>query len=677
MAYVFHKLEEKIFKRCDEKLLKTLTYFYNISYKKCSKYKECMNPVFENLGECALHCSSTNITKKNKNKHARHFNLLLREYIFYMIRGLVFENNFKDIPDSNYVKSIYYSAMKPSIFIENKKLKDILNSKEICIKNIIFPSSTIGFHSCDYILKEFKKIQFESCIFNDNLIVEENFRYYEGCAFNNNIEIKADTEYLHTKDKKDVSYSPALSSLDEDEYRYKECVFKKDVSILGQEKINYIYYKLFRNCDFKKNVNIENIKIRSDFINISNIFEYIKIIGNKYKYEELICKYKNIYSLNDIFIKNCNFDSSFKFNGIDIDYIEKNKKDMDNYNVNLSSEIKDIFSINSLIIKETKFNEKFELKNCTVININFEDSNIKGIFDVYKSSFVKARFFKSIFEEFAAFEYVVFGDGFIKNKTDFIYVTFKDFSNFRDTYFRSGLNFSRANMKQDPNFLNAKLDENFTDRETLRIIKNSFEKVNNKIESNRFFIYEMNSYKQENEKYISDVLTKFIVSKNSFFAIFLMCIMLFVYFVFGLIATPIILLLTVFRVVFKSSLGLIFTYIILMANQSISGFGKSYIRPIVIFLFSIVFYTYILEVHKGIFSEKLVSEYIVSLRSFVTKDWFVCLSEFLNACAANVPLFSKALEKKSGVEFISLIFFIWFGILTWQIIVSVKRNTQH
>lgn len=90
-----------------------------------------------------------------------------------------------------------------------------------------------------------------------------------------------------------------------------------------------------------------------------------------------------------------------------------------------------------------------------------------------------------------------------------------------------------------------------------------------------------------------------------------------------------------------------------------------------IFLFSIGLYTYIERVHKSIFEGNS------SLKGFLTQDWVVLISDFLNDCALNVPLFSKALENKSGIEFISLLFFIWFGILTWQIIVAVKRNTQH
>lgn len=129
--------------------------------------------------------------------------------------------------------------------------------------------------------------------------------------------------------------------------------------------------------------------------------------------------------------------------------------------------------------------------------------------------------------------------------------------------------------------------------------------------------------------------------------------------------------------IFKNVMNAFSKKFVLSTNYYISRFGESYIQPFIIFLFSVGIYTGILEVHKDIFSGETIARYVVPLRNFVTQDWFVSLSEILNACAANVPLFSKALEKKSGIEFISLLFFIWFGILTWQIIIAVKRNTQH
>ena len=645
------------------------------NYKECDKFEMCKNPVFENTGKCALHCLDEEI--ENRKDYLSNFSNLFMVYLFEKLKGIDInkKDGLQNFVKNTILSNTVLSDLKLDKFKENEDLKDIINHSSLCIDSICFPA-VVGNH----IIKEFKTVYFKSCIFKESLVTDESCVFYASCTFHEKIEIKADTEYLYTKDKKDISYSTTLSSLnedeDEDEYRYKECVFRKDVSISGKEKINYIYYKLFRNCDFEENVNIENIRIRSDFITISNIFEYIKIIGNKYEYKELICKYKSIYSLNEIFIKNCSFDSSFKINGVDIDYIEKNKKDMDSYNINLSNEIKDIFSVNSLIIKETKFNKKFELKNCNVTNINFEDSNIKGIFDVYKSFFIKARFFKSIFEEFAAFEYVVFGDGFIINKTDFIYVTFKDFSNFRDTNFQSGLNFSRANLKQEPNFLNVEVNTEYTDRETLRIIKNSFEKVNNKIEANKFFISEMKYYKINIKNDIVDKIPFFYRAKTILLVIIL-AITLFIFIKMWMASLAILLLLFIFTLIACIFLDGFSSYFVLCANYYISRFGESYIQPLMIFLCSIGIYTYILGVHEDIFSEEPIPQYVISLRKFVTQDWFISLSEFLNNCAANVPLFSKVLEKKSGIEFISIMFFIWFGILTWQIIIAVKRNTQH
>lgn len=394
--------------------------------------------------------------------------------------------------------------------------------------------------------------------------------------------------------------------------------------------------------------------------------------------------YKDIQYFEGIYIEKSEFDSNFKINGIDIDYVEeKLKKITNNYNIISIKEMYGIFNINILSIEETKFNKKFELKKCVVDDFNFKDSNIKGIFDVYRSSFIKSRFYKSIFEEFAAFEQVVFGDRKIENKTELIYTTFKDFSNFRNTIFKSGLSFSKANFKQEPNFLNTDINLKGTDRETLRIVKNSFEKNNNKIETNRFFIYEMNSYREEmKEEIYNNILYKKIIEannkiidyvadcNNSFFIIFFISIItsicIIFIFIFFLVRIPVF----IFNFI-CNNFNLYFKYLVVNINYFISGFGESYIRPVMIFLFSIGLYTYIERVHKSIFEGNS------SLKGFLTQDWVVLISDFLNDCALNVPLFSKALENKSGIEFISLLFFIWFGILTWQIIVAVKRNTQH
>lgn len=629
------------------------------TYEKCGKFEICKNPVFENTGACALHCLDEKI--ENTNSYLSEFHNLFMGYLFEKIKNInsiKSSNDHQKLIKTNALSSIRLEGLRFDSFKDNNDLKSVINDSNLLIEDVFFPGNITG-----YIIKEFQKVYFKNCIFRENLGFDKSCIFYSSCIFYEKIEIKADTEYLYTKDKKDISYSPVISSPNEDEYKYKECIFESDVSIIGQKKINYIYYRLFRNCDFKKNINIDNVKVRSDFITISDIFEYIKIIDSKYDYKDLICKYKNIYSFNDLSIKNCNFDSSFKINGIDIDYIEKNKKIMDNYNKDLSNEIKGIFSINSLIIEETKFDEKFELKNCIVKNINFEDSNIKGIFDVYKSSFIKAKFYKSIFEEFAAFEYVIFGDSLIENRTDFIYVTFKDFSNFRDTHFKSGLSFSRANLKQEPNFLNTKINAEYTDRETFRIIKNSFDDVGNKLEANKFFAEEMKAYKKELDgiklkeiEYVKSIkendrdikykkTEKYKGSRRS-------------------------------RWVFN-------------ANDFISEFGENYLRPIFILTISVVVYTVITLWNKYYFKKNPYFTswdwlnntswskwYFESHEYFLSCEGFDIFSGFWNELAINILPFRVFIKDRNGIEFISLFFYIWFAILIWQIIIAVKRHTQ-
>lgn len=644
---------------------------------------DCNNEKFDNSNKCTLHCSNDDINDRNRDAHKSKFYVDFHDYIFYKLEKSNSHKEYDSQEETAISENILFDAKKfdwtnvdETVYYKNRDFFELLKDESITFVDINFPDYVIHYLNGNIsILEKIGKVVFEKCRFRNFWESGSVNLFYEDCVFYNYLNIKVYEEYFNAEEDIKVKHS------NKKEYICKSCRFEGNVYIEGQgtsyTDTSYIPCKVFLDCQFMGNIELNNVKVGSVFISVSKVFKDVKRIENKEHHRELLIKYKNIYKFKDITLRDSEFDDSFKINGLDVDYLKDNRDKYEDSISDLIYEFEDISEINKISIKDTNFRKKFELKNVNVDNLNFSNSNVDGIFDVYKSSFIKAKFHKSIFKEFAAFEYVVFGDGKKENITDFIYTTFKDFSNFRNTIFKSGLNFSSANIKQEPNFLNTDISLVGTDRETLRIIKNSFEKVNNKIESNRFFIYEMNSYKQESEDCIVDGLSKFIVSKNSFFAIFLMCTMIFAYFGFGLIVIPILLLVIIFRIVFTSSLGLLFTYIILMANQCISGFGKSYIRPIVIFFISIVFYTYILQVHKNIFNEDLITGYAVLLRNFVTQDWFISLSKFLNACAANVPLFSKALENKDGIQFISLLFFIWFGILTWQIIVAVKRNTQH
>ncbi|MBH0065897.1 hypothetical protein [Psychrobacter sp. SZ93C1] len=566
----------------------------------------------------------------------------------------------RDKFDSNEI--ILLNKLKSHSLDFNYDILLLTEGIELNIDGINFPHDYEISKNIKYIIKNMYAVNWNGCAINFS--VDE---YMEISTFNNCVFIK--DFYL----RKDIIVSNIRKYYNN--FIFFECTFEKNVAV-GLEVIDRIEISkgLFLDCVFKKELKLENAEFNFPFFSNSELY-----VEDGFPCEE------HIRCIENVIIENCVFNSNFTMNGLDLEKI------IIKHNV---LRLENSLRIKEISIENSNFSKEFELKNVNVDNLNFSKSNVHGVFDVYKSCFINTRFYKVVFEEFATFEYVVFGDDSIDNRADFIYVTFNDFSNFRDTDFKSGLNFSGVNLKQEPNFLNAKVNVNYTDRETLRIIKNSFEKVNNKIESNRFFIHEMSSYREEvksmvhskivyvkiieyNKKIISCIDEKIdciVDFDNSIFVVFFIGVLtstlILFESIFFLLRMPII----IFRYVGNN---FNFKYLVLNINYFISRFGESYIRPIVIFLFSIGFYTYILKVHTDIFGEKPVEWYVALLRYCVTQDWFVSLSKFLNACAANVPLFSKALESKNGIQFISLLFFIWFGILTWQIIVAVKRNTQH
>ncbi|MBF0659632.1 hypothetical protein IPZ60_12850 [Psychrobacter sp. NG25] len=472
----------------------------------------------------------------------------------------------------------------------------LIEGVELIIDRVSFPSNYKISKKVEDIIKNIYSVKWNFCNITFDIT-----KYIERSEFN---------ECCFTKD---IFLQKSIPSINVKPYHenfiFFECVFEKDVTI-GWETIGRleIYKGLFLDCVFINNLKLFNTSFKFPFFSNSEFY-------SNTEYDDL-CVYPIRY-IKIIVIENCIFDSNFSINGIDLE------KSTDKVNVkNYLSNLKSSMFIEDLCIKNSKFNKKFELKYSSVKNIDFDNSNVDGIFDVYKSSFIKAKFRKSIFKEFAAFEYVVFGDGKKENITDFIYTTFKDFSNFRNTKFKSGLNFSSANIKQEPNFLNTNINLVGTDRETLRIIKNSFEKNNKKIEASRFFTYEMREYRKET-KWIKNPFRRFVLN----------------------------------------------------ANYVISGFGNNYVWPILILCASVALYVHLL-IHQN--------EWVIKTLNLVNiiggdraVSWFDTVTYYANEGSKVIIPFNKLLEAKQGFEFISLLFFIWFGVLIWQTVVAVKRNTQH
>lgn len=93
-------------------------------------------------------------------------------------------------------------------------------------------------------------------------------------------------------------------------------------------------------------------------------------------------------------------------------------------------------------------------------------------------------------------------------------------------------------------------------------------------------------------------------------------------------------------------------------NNFISEFGTSYLKPILLLIILFEVYIILLSYYGGAYS---LYGTIVQL-------------DMLNNLAKDFLLFSRFL--KAGFEFVSLIFYIFSGILIWQIAVAIKRHTQ-
>ncbi|TOG45348.1 hypothetical protein, partial [Vibrio parahaemolyticus] len=153
---------------------------------------------------------------------------------------------------------------------------------------------------------------------------------------------------------------------------------------------------------------------------------------------------------------------------------------------------------------------------------------------------------------------------------------------------------------------------NNTNRETLRIIKHSFDKVGNHIEANKYFSLEMERYKNDMEE------------------------------------EP------------WSQEKLVFSL-----NDKISKFGRSYFRPaFLIVILSLIFQAVIFS-YENNYLYKIYPDFNSQISSVVG---------FFNNVAISFMPFSKFLHK--GIEFISLLFYIMYATLIWQLVVSIKSHTR-
>ena len=261
------------------------------------------------------------------------------------------------------------------------------------------------------------------------------------------------------------------------------------------------------------------------------------------------------------------------------------------------------------------FKENFEFKHNNANIYEIVNSTFEQLSDCYKTRFQEFKIERSIIEHFAGFESCHFGkknNSRLKYQTKFTYATFLSFVIFRNTQFYSGLDLENINFRQPVNFLNTVISPQNTTRETFRIIKNSFDAVGNYIDANKFFAFELKQYRIE-------------LKRNGTFS----------------------------------------EKLIYFLNDKISGFGQSYFRPIFwmfvagglnAFIISLYEENYLYQIYRP--ANNLIS----------------FISSYANKFADAFPLVSRFLTE--GMEFVSLLFYIVFSVLLWQLIVAIKRHTK-
>ncbi|HEY9203194.1 MAG TPA: hypothetical protein VIM82_02570 [Sulfurimonas sp.] len=264
------------------------------------------------------------------------------------------------------------------------------------------------------------------------------------------------------------------------------------------------YFEI-KNCIFKGNVEVSIINPTNNVKWINCIFEKDLIIKSPQSVEKMHKISSFILEggkVNNLIIDNIT--ANFKF------YINPQEK-----------KYKSSIEITNLKISDSKFIENFKLHHAIVKKVEIEDVDFEQNADFFKSVFHEGVMEEVIKEKtkkgdigFKAINFkklALFGDTEFHKKLIFKYVTFEGHNHFKSAKLYKGLDLEYTNVQQEINFYGIEiLDKTTTSQETYRIIKNQFEKLNNKIEANKYHALEL-------EQHRKDIKTKILTDFKSFF----------------------------------------------------------------------------------------------------------------------------------------------------------------
>jgi len=278
--------------------------------------------------------------------------------------------------------------------------------------------------------------------------------------------------------------------------------------------------------------------------------------------------------------------------------------------------------------KSNIFNHLFLFENCTV----YKKIEFKNIIFNSTTSFIETSFYGDFDLVHSKFESLALFNDIKINKFKIDNTFFKDEANF--------LNIKNKDEKKLKSI-------NIENRETARIIKHSFEKIDNIIEANKFYALEM----QKREEELKDKNN----NENSFFD-------LIVFKIHGVTSNyaqnyllPIFWIIT-----FGIASALINFYSIKEHLSIVSLFKLIYIFPLISWLY------YMVEQNQfSTWKSFLFSIYLYYI--FVTKDFF------LSFMVTSINPFSKI---SADINISQLIIKIIMAYLIYQFIISIRQNTR-
>ena len=521
---------------------------------------ECQREACQSENKCILHCDKGEYSNERPTKLRLFYDALIDEIVTQIFEidgqdGNLTQNGITVNKESliNELKNSY----------RNREASRLTKDITIVLADISFPAWDSRDHfNYTNLFGNFKGIHFDRCSFNGVSI--------------GNFESVKNTEFFfqdcHFHKEWHIVNLPLLGNVND--VVYQQCIFHEGAYAHYSEDItdpnNKIENQLFNNCSFQGELSFDRMVFNSPIFNntdeVPTTIQEMTFMGCVANEEA------------KLILNNC--------------------------------------CIDKFVSKDTIFKSKFEFKENVVTKFKVINTNFTKIVDTYKTKYREFVVFKSIFEDFAGFENCEFGEQHNESKELmplFQYATFMSFVTFRNAQFHGGLDISHANLKELPNFLNATISSGNTTRETFRIIKSSFDDAGNKIEANKYFVFEMQKYREE----------------------------------------------------LKATKKCYQERIILFLNEWISGFGQNYLRPVCLMVaFSVVYYglDYGYE-HNTLYSIYPPANNIIQ-----------CISNIANGASKAVLPISRFL--KVGMEFVSIIFYIIYASLIWQAIVAVKRHTR-